>query len=313
LLNDPGFTLRPLASFQEARACVQLQEEVWGRDYSEKVPAALLLLTNRLGGLTAGAFDPRGALQGFVFGLPGRVRGEEVHWSDTLAVRPALRDQGLGTRLKLYQREVLLGLGVRRMHWTFDPLRSRNAHVSFFKLGIVSREYARDLYGDTGSLLHRSVGTDRMVATWDMDSRRVRGRLEGAQPPPGPEEVRGAPQVVTVLDRNGFPEPGPAELGLDGPRLRVPVPEELDEMMVERIPLAVRWREATRVALLHYLSRGYEVREFLRGRTVSHYLLVDPDQEDVSHAGGGPGGVEKGNDCEGQAGAAPAERDGEVR
>jgi predicted GNAT superfamily acetyltransferase len=38
---------------------------------------------------------------------------------------------------------------------------------------------------------------------------------------------------------------------------------------------AVAWREATRAALSHYLDRGYEVRELLRGKRTSDYLLFD--------------------------------------
>jgi len=37
------------------------------------------------------------------------------------------------------------------MHWTFDPLQSRNAYLNFAKLGIIVREYAADMYGETDS------------------------------------------------------------------------------------------------------------------------------------------------------------------
>ena len=275
------FTLRTLASFQECQACVELQEEVWGPGYSEKVPAAILLLANRLGGLSAGAFDSRGVMQGFVFGLTGWMGGKMVHWSDTLAVRRTARDRGLGTRLKLYQREVLLGRGICRMQWTFDPLQGRNAHVNLGKLGAVCREYATDMYGETGSALHRGVGTDRMVATWEMDSGRVEARLGGAHPPPGVETLRDVRRVVRVGERDGFPEPGPASLELEDPRLIVPVPGQIDRMMVAHLPLAIRWREVTREAFLHYLSRGYEVLEFIRRGDVSEYLLMVPEGEGV--------------------------------
>jgi chorismate synthase len=285
----PDLYLRPLASLEECRACVRIQEEVWGPKYSEKVPAAMLMLANHLGGLSAGAFDRRGVLQGFVFGLNGVLEGEMVHWSDTLAVCREYRDRGLGTRLKRYQREVLLGRGIRRMHWTFDPLQGRNAHVNFGKLGIVSREYAGDMYGETGSSLHRGVGTDRLVATWEMDSARVEGRLRGTDPPPGWVEIRDAPRVMRVGDRGDLLVPGPVSLELCDPRLILPVPGHLDAMMGADLPLAIRWREVTREAFLHYLSRGYEVREFVRGDPVSAYLLVNAEGQahirDGSRAG----------------------------
>ncbi|GIS80100.1 MAG: hypothetical protein CM1200mP14_16660 [Gammaproteobacteria bacterium] len=34
-----------------------------------------------------------------------------MHWSDMLAVTEHARDSGLGTRLKVYQREQVLALG----------------------------------------------------------------------------------------------------------------------------------------------------------------------------------------------------------
>jgi len=258
---------------------VALQEDVWGAGFLEKVPPSLLLLANELGGVAAGAFDGRGGLQGFVFGLPGWVDGEVVHWSDMLAVRREWRGRGLGRALKLYQRQVSLDRGILRMHWTFDPLQGRNAHLNFSKLGIVSREYRLDMYGETGSFLHRGVGTDRMVATWELDSRRVEGRLEGAHPPPGPQGVRGVPRAVEVEEVEGFPVPASPVLGLADPRVLVPVPADLEEMMAARMALAVRWRQVTREVFLRYLSLGYEVREFLRGDLVSEYLLVDPARE----------------------------------
>ena len=91
-----------------------------------------------LGGVAAGAWDERGSLIGFVFGITGIEGGRPVHWSDMLAVRPAFRDVGLGWRLKIYQRRVLLERGVRSCYWTFDPLESRNAYLNFSKLGAVA-------------------------------------------------------------------------------------------------------------------------------------------------------------------------------
>jgi predicted GNAT superfamily acetyltransferase len=43
--------------------------------------------------------------------------------------------------------------------------------------------------------------------------------------------------------------------------------------MVESMELAVAWRRSTRMALTHYMDRGYEVRELVRGPLTSHYLL----------------------------------------
>jgi predicted GNAT superfamily acetyltransferase len=276
----PGeLTFRPFASFEDYEACTELQEKVWGRGFSEKVSAAILMIANRLGGLAAGAFDEGGTLQGFVFGFTGVMDGKLVHWSDMLAVRSEGRDRGLGTRLKRYQRDVLLERGVREMRWTFDPLQGRNAHVNFSKLGIVCREYVEDMYGETGSPLHRGIGTDRLVAVWDMDSERVESRLAKGAEGPSMEGLSHAPQLLPVLEDGVVPAPGAPILGLDDPRILLAVPGVIDAMMEGDMSMAMRWRKATREAFNHYFSRGYEAREFLRGEGVSFYLLVAADEK----------------------------------
>lgn len=273
-----GLVIRPFSALHEYEACVAFQEEIWGQGFSEKVPTAILKIANRLGGLSAGAFDEGGDLHGFVFGVTGLVDGELVHWSDMLAVRGGVRDSGLGTELKGYQRAVLLGRGIRKMSWTFDPLQGRNAHVNFTKLGCVSLEYVENMYGDTESPLHSGLATDRLVATWHMASPRVQERLGGRGELPKVDHWPEAEAVVEVDDQGTFPVPVDVKLESRAKTLLVPVPFAIDEIMSTEVELASKWREAARAAFAHYLPRGYEVTEFIRGERVSSYLLEGPDE-----------------------------------
>ena len=240
----------------------------------------MLKVAQMLGGVAAGAWGPDGSLDGFVFGVTGVKDGEVVHWSDMLAVRRGIRDSGLGTRLKSYQRDALMERGIRKMFWTFDPLQSRNAYVNFSKLGIVVREYARDMYGETDSPLHRGIGTDRFIALWLMDSERVVRRMSGAARGPRPEAGEGVPVVLgegpTTADTR-HPQPDEPRLDVDEDRVRIAIPADISAVMASSMELAVAWREATRSALVHYLGRGYEVRELLRGPRTSDYLLKRVD------------------------------------
>lgn len=293
-----GHTIRPLVGPEELKACVALQEETWGEGFSERVPPALLKVAQMLGGVAAGAWSADGTLDGFVFGMTGVRDGEVVHWSDMLAVRRGIRDEGVGTSLKAYQRQVLLEQGVHRMFWTFDPLQARNAHINFTKLGIFVREYVHDMYGETDSPLHRGIGTDRFVALWLMDSERVAARLAGGERGPGAEEVRNVPVALGEAEApageegagaarssgarapgppptRGIPRPGAPVLGLSDARLRVAIPADISRIMAASMELAVAWREVTRSVLTHYLERGYEVRELVRGERTSDYLLEE--------------------------------------
>ena len=137
------------------------------------MPATILYVAQKVGGITAGAFD-RDELVGFVFGISGVDNGELIHWSDMLAVRATYRNKGIGERLKQFQRDTLVRRGVARIHWSFDPLQAKNAHINFNRLGVYAREYVVDMYGQTSSPLH-AHGTDRLIAIWDLQKPRHPG------------------------------------------------------------------------------------------------------------------------------------------
>jgi predicted GNAT superfamily acetyltransferase len=161
--------IRDFQTEADYAACVQLQKETWGRDFTEAVPATMLRIAQKLGGIAAGAFE-NDQLIGFVFGITGLREGEVVHWSDMLAVRPEYRNQGIGEMLKRYQRDRMVERGIQRMFWTFDPLDAKNAHINFNRLGVYAREYVLDMYGRTESPLH-ATGTDRLIVIWELEAR----------------------------------------------------------------------------------------------------------------------------------------------
>ncbi|HSW28946.1 MAG TPA: hypothetical protein VLH75_05545 [Longimicrobiales bacterium] len=270
-----SWDIRPFRTIEEFRDCERLQEETWGEGFSERVPTATLKVVQIIGGIAAGAYARDGSLVGFVFGMTGLREGEVVHWSDMLAVKRSLRDSGLGTQLKAYQRQVMMERGVTKMHWTFDPLQSRNAYLNFSKLGIVVREYAEDMYGETDSPLHRGIGTDRFIALWRMDSARVSRRMAGEERGPDAGVLSVYPAALGPGPSAGDrpPEPGRVLLGMEDAVVSVAIPADISAVMSGSMELAVAWRRSTRMALTHYMDRGYEVRELVRGPHTSHYLL----------------------------------------
>ncbi len=267
-------TIRRFATTAEYQECVALQEDTWGAGFSERVSPAILMVSQILGGVSAGAYDAEGRLVGFVYGMTGVRDGEVVHWSDMLAVRPEIRDTGLGRRLKAYQRDELIRDGIEKMYWTFDPLRSPNAHLNLTRLGIVVREYAVDMYGKSDSPLHSGIGTDRFIALWLLSSDRVRARLSGDAAGSAPVAIPEAETALGAESRAGHPEPGSPELDLGNDTVRVAIPSDIAAIMQDDMDLAWAWRAASRSAFTHYLESGYEVREFIRGKETSDYYLM---------------------------------------
>jgi predicted GNAT superfamily acetyltransferase len=268
--------VRPLETQGELETCVLLQKRIWGIEYGDIVPASILKVSQRIGGVSIGAFGPRGDMVGFVYGLTGVRDGRLTHWSHMLGVLGDHRGEGIGKKLKLRQRAWLVERGVLEMRWTFDPLVSGNAHFNLNILGVGIHAYAPEMYGETGSGLH-SFGTDRLIAHWDLllplpeeePSRRAH------VPPPD-----GEPVLASDASDAGIEE----ALDRDRPAaVRIEIPYDIVAVNRTDHARAMAWRSATRKAFQEAWSRGYRVAGFsrTRGRPTCHYLLIRKDRGDV--------------------------------
>ena len=262
------FTLRHFSALEDYDACMALQDETWGHGFAERVPGAILRVAQKVGGVAAGAFDDRGRLMGFAFGMTGPRYGALVHWSDMLAVRAEARGTGVAAALKHFQREAVQQVGAQRMIWTADPLVARNAHFNINHLGALPAEYIENMYGaHTGSVLHGAMPTDRAVYHWSLqhaDAFVKRGGVADAA------DERLPVAIAIALDGT------PVSIGTgQAPHVRVPVPVDLAEVQAASATLALAWRIAVRAAFVTHLERNYAVSRFVRGhdRALPYYVL----------------------------------------
>lgn len=257
--------IRPLHTHEELQACMELQHLTWGEDFLDAVPPSILIVSQRLGGVAAGAFDADGRMLGFVFGITGVERGRIVHWSDMLAVRPEVRNLGLAQRLKEHQRREALAVGATIMYWTYDPLVQRNAYLNLVRLGARISEYVVNMYGEnTGSVLHRGLGTDRMVVAWALEDQEARAAL-------GEAPDSGAAGVDLAAARINMPPEGAHVSPFDPPpappdAVRIEVPADIAEVQARSLDEAGAWRRSTRAAFQWALVNGYHVATFVRGQ-----------------------------------------------
>ena len=267
-----GITIRRVDTTDEYDACVRMQHAIWGDDFTEIVPATMLRVTQHIGGVTAGAFDPDGRLLGFVFGMMGSIGGRLVHWSDLLAVHPDARNKGLGRRLKLFQRQLLLPLGVETMFWTYDPLVTKNAYLNIVRLGARPTEYVVDMYGaDTHSALHGGIGTDRFVVAWDLTTEG--GANAGTAASAHDGDARSAPIVNTLVPDGSRSASAVPDLP-DAAVVRVEVPTDIEEVIARDLAAAARLRQTTRRIFTHYLHRGYKVTGFSHLMPDDRYFYI---------------------------------------
>lgn len=276
--NSLNFCLRTLDGAEDHNKFIWLEREIWGQDFIECLPASVLMINQKVGGLVGGAFLENGTMVALLYGLTGPSEGRLLHWSHMMGVHADYRRYGLGKEMKLFQREFLFDLGgVDEVQWTYDPLESKNAHLNINHLGGLPIDYQKDVYGDgSSSVLHAGLGTDRFVLSWRIRDPRVEQILRAplSQPPSWALE---SPVVNTDADGAplSLPFPMPAV-----PSLRVEIPRDIQA--AKEVPgQGKRWRDCTRAAFQHYMPLGYRVVRFYScpqsGR--SYYVLLAPGEE----------------------------------
>ena len=267
--------LRALTTQADYQACLELQYETWGRQFKEAVPPSIMLVSQKLGGVTVGAFDRSGALIGFVFGLTGVRDGQLVHWSDMLAVRANAQNLGIGRRLKEHQRSAVARIGVRVVLWTYDPLVARNAHLNFNVFGVRVAEYVADMYGmGTGSDLHRGIGTDRLVVEWPVADAELDERKRQTAGARAASHYANAPIVGDAERPDARAD---AAIGPES-HLRVAVPMDISALLQTAPALAASWRASTRAAFQRAFDAGYRADGFTVDGSVERgfYLMSRP-------------------------------------
>ena len=255
-----GFTYRAFRTPEDAAACVQLQQDIWGRTF-DYVPASLLRIATSIGGLAIGAFGASGEMVGFVFSLAGIRDGEPIHWSHMLGVREDVRGAGVGRHLKELQRAELAHRGITRVLWTFDPLQARNAHLNFNRLGVRLIDYVENMYGITASPLHHGLATDRLIVMLPTSPQQVE------RPSNGAHGSNGAIPILTP-----FPRAGDLTVDIDDtsvPSVLIEIPADLQQIIATAPEVAGTWRLATRSSFLRAIQRGYEVTGLRRDQATN--------------------------------------------
>jgi predicted GNAT superfamily acetyltransferase len=195
MVEKDDITIRECTTVEEFDQCVRLQREGFGLPDLELSPRRHLIVARSAGGFTLGAFDGE-RLVGFVLNQiavrksPETGAEETIGYSHMMAVAKEYQNRGVGARLKWAQRARVIAEGRRLIHWTWDPVQSRNAHFNLNRLGVVVRSYAVNYYGtDYSTVTGRfaeplGLDSDRLVAGWELDSPRVEAFARGDVPEP---------------------------------------------------------------------------------------------------------------------------------
>ena len=244
-------TIRECTTIEEFDGCLDLQREAFGLPDLELSPRRHLIVSRQAGGWTFGAFVAE-RMVGFVHHLAA-VRGnnEIFGYSHMMAVAKDYQNKGVGARLKWAQRERALAEGRKLIKWTWDPMQARNAHFNLNRLGAIVETYLENFYGTDysadASITNRvGLPSDRLSATWNLDSERVCALAEGRD-------------LAAIRKRAG----------------EVVIPAQWSLLVKNEPQRAVTEQARVRDEFKKAFGEGLVCAGFERGETESRYLLFE--------------------------------------
>jgi predicted GNAT superfamily acetyltransferase len=238
-----SISIRKCTTLLDFHRCVEIQRLVWGESDLETEPYVTFVVAHQTGGQVIGAFD-RDIMVGFSMSLVG-VHGQTPYLhSHMTGVVESHRDRKVGRLLKFFQREDALARGFRLIEWTFDPLELRNAHFNLNRLGAIVRSYIPNFYGITTSPLHNNLPTDRLLAEWQLDSRRT----------------------IAAIENIPAAQPEPATT--------IHIPAELDEWRQADPARVEKMHSSIRAEFQRWFSKGYAATSLRQTTTGADYGLI---------------------------------------
>jgi len=226
-----------------------LFKSVWGvTSAGRPIPAELLRSMSHGGAIVTAAYDADDSLCGAAV-LIGSATESSVY-SLITGVLPRAIERGVGFAIKQHQRAAALERGIERMLWTFDPLVSRNARFNLTKLGASSTQYIDNFYGQMQGAINANDESDRLVATWQLNSERTIAASEG--------KVREfhVPAFATSEVRTLGPDDEPVLVEAPD-SFWCRVPRDIVALRQQNPELAAAWRGCIRTALSTAFASGH--------------------------------------------------------
>jgi chorismate synthase len=211
------------------------------------------------GGLVAAAYDGE-EMVGMQFSFPGYRRGKTYLYSHMTGIVENKKYSGIGYQLKLYQKKWALENGYDLIAWTFDPIRSLNAHFNMKKLGAISRTLIPNFYGTMEDSLNAGIPTDRLVAEWWIKDQKLPAYTVDA---------------ITIDSSDADSQPVIDEVTSSTPKtVKVSIPYDFSKIMSNDMQAAVEIKKRLSSILVRLFSLQYSIVDFEKRQPSSLYVLT---------------------------------------
>lgn len=254
-------TIKELTTLQEMEQVRDLDARVW---QSAPLATHQTLTAVKNGGIVVGAYDGE-QLVGFSYGFAG-FNGKPYLCSHMLGIDAAYRSQKIGERLKAAQREIAIRKGYDEMHWTFDPLETRNGYLNLTKLNGVCDTYIENCYGEMQDGFNKGLPSDRFEVHWHLNAPHVTEQHTF--------EVQAEPAADISFDAQNLPRLHLKTIDYTAPAYALPVPKDFQSLKAQSAEHAMHWRLATRHVFQKLFAAGYAAIRLDQHAQWNAYIFV---------------------------------------
>lgn len=255
--------IKELKTLAELEKVAEIEDKVWGMP---ALPTHQTLTSVKNGGIVLGAYDGD-TLIGFSYGFPGFVNGEIYLCSHMLGIDEVYRSRKIGEQLKWKQRDVALNKGYTKMHWTFDPLQTRNAYLNLSKLNGICDTYIENAYGDMKDGINKGVPSDRFEVHWHLTSPHVEEKIE--------VNVDHAVLINTTSIEYGLPKfLTSIDSDYTADVYALDVPMDFQNLKQSNHKAALEWRYKTRTIFQNLFASKYTAVKLIPGENLATYIFV---------------------------------------
>ncbi|MCB9150496.1 MAG: hypothetical protein H6641_17210 [Caldilineaceae bacterium] len=286
-----------LKLIKDAQGCLYFQElerRIWASPDDDLIPTHVGVTVLKNGGALLGAYaddgpPETGGMVGAAFWWLGSdarpIAMNELSpahdgaalkvCSHIAGVLPEYQGRGIGLKLKLKQRELVLQQGLTdRITWTYDPLYRANGVLNIHRLGAYCNTYFTNVYGDMTDALNRGVPSDRCQVDWMLNSRHV-VQCATARP----QQIDWLEQPLHVLPTtatvHGFRQPIDQPIKLEGAPIAMPIPADIGAIRRTDGALSLAWRLYTRQVLQEAFASQYRMVDCVNLPNQGwHYILA---------------------------------------
>lgn len=259
-----GFEIRALTELEQLKAAARVLNSVWSMPGDRSImPFELMRALSHAGNYAVGAYQDD-ELVGALIAFLGMAGAHVNLHSHILGVSPRAQGHNVGHSLKQHQRAWALERGIETISWTFDPLVRRNAFFNLTKLGARATAYYESFYGQMSDSINARDESDRILATWDVDSARAHEASLGIATEPDIEALVDKGSVILLDEAQDGGPAMPPGAAPRGPVLLCKTPTDIIALRRSDHRTAERWRFAMRDALGPSMKRGYHITGVLR-------------------------------------------------